>query len=82
MNHYFRGRWRPLIYGYNAGVKIRSANRVLWNQIEIGVVHFVSSPKPWEPFERFGAATAENVRKAGLEPLHERWRAHCNESTT
>ena len=40
LNHYFRGRWRPLPFGYNVGVKIRSVNRALWGQIE-HVVHVV-----------------------------------------
>ena len=33
LNHFFKGRWRPLPYGYNAGKKIYMAKRELWNQI-------------------------------------------------
>lgn len=77
LNHYFKGRWRPLPFGFNAGVKIRSADRKLWNQLEVAVIHFVAAPKPWE-LVRFDTSTTDHVQKAGLWPLHLRWRRQCN----
>ena len=47
LNHFFKGRWRPLPYGYNAGKKIYMAKRELWNQMQVGAIHFVGRPKPW-----------------------------------
>ena len=77
LNHHFRGRWNPLPFGFNAGVKIRSVDRRLWTQIQSTIIHFVASPKPWE-VTRFDPTTTEHVHKAGIWPLHMLWRRQCN----
>lgn len=78
MNHYFRGKWRKLPYGYNVGIKTRSVNRGLWNKIDIAVIHFVGSPKPWE-LHKFDNETSEHVRRAGQMTSHMRWRGQCDD---
>ena len=35
-------------YGYNAGKKIYMAKRELWKQMQVGAIHFVGRPKPWD----------------------------------
>ena len=37
INHYY-SQWRSLPFGYNMGKRILSANRRLWNRVEIAVV--------------------------------------------
>ena len=69
-NHHFKGRWTPLPYGYNMGVKTRKANRKLWTRTEVAIVHFVHRPKPWEA--ALAQPTAELWKLAeryNIEPL-------------
>ena len=78
LNHYFRGRWHQLPYGYNTGVKTRSVNRKMYSKIEVAVVHFVHRPKPWEDTLADPASPMSRlVRKMGIEPLVGAWRFHC-----
>ena len=78
LNHYFKGRWRQLPYGYNMGVKTRSVNRKLWARIDVAVVHFVHRPKPWE------ASLADRTspmsvftRKLDIDGVVRAWRWRC-----
>ena len=59
-------------------VKIMSADRRLWDKLDIAVIHFVASPKPWDTEVVDDERTGLHVRRAGLLPLHRRWRRQCN----
>jgi len=78
LNHYFKGRWRQLPYGYNVGVKVRAANRKLWARIEVAVVHYVHRPKPWESTLADPSSPMSKLAlRIGIEPLTRAWRFHC-----
>ena len=81
LNHFFKGRWRPLPYGYNAGKKIYMAKRELWNQMQVGAIHFVGRPKPWDvPYHPKSPPAAQLRNRLDATPLYNRWHEQCTVS--
>ena len=77
LNHYYRDRWRALPYGYNAGKKIYMAKRDLWNQMQLGAIHFVGRPKPWDVPHVPNPSAALLRSKLDATPLYNRWHEQC-----
>lgn len=44
---YFRGRWKPLPYIYNALKTLRIVHSALWRDEEVKCVHYILTDKPW-----------------------------------
>jgi lipopolysaccharide biosynthesis glycosyltransferase len=44
---YFRGKWRPLSYIYNALKTMRSIHKPLWRDEEVKCLHYILPDKPW-----------------------------------
>ncbi len=47
LNHYFRGRWQPLHYGYNALKTLAHQHPKMWDLTRVKNLHFILD-KPWE----------------------------------
>ncbi len=47
LNHYFRGRWQPLSYQYNALKTLSVHHRNLWDCRRVKNIHFILA-KPWK----------------------------------
>lgn len=47
LNHYFRGRWQALHYGYNALKTLATQHPALWDINRVKNLHFIID-KPWE----------------------------------
>ena len=78
LNHFFKGRWRPLPYGYNAGKKIYMAKRELWKQMQVGAIHFVGRPKPWDvPYNPTSPPAAQLRSRLDATPLYNKWHEQC-----
>ena len=81
LNHFFKGQWRPLPYGYNAGKKIYMAKRELWNQMQVGAIHFVGRPKPWDvPYNPTTLPAAQLRSRLDATPLYNKWHEQCPQS--
>ena len=81
LNHFFKGRWRPLPYGYNAGKKIYMAKRELWNQMQVGAIHFVGRPKPWDvPYNPTSPPAAQLRSRLDATLLYNKWHEQCPQS--
>ena len=77
LNHYYKGRWRPLPYGYNAAKRIYTAKRELWNQMQLGAIHFVGRPKPWDVPHNPNPPAAPLKGRRDETPLYNRWHEQC-----
>jgi lipopolysaccharide biosynthesis glycosyltransferase len=44
---YFRGKWKPLPYIYNALKTLRVVHKPLWRDEEVKCLHYILSDKPW-----------------------------------
>ena len=78
LNHYFRRTWRPLPYGYNAGVKMLSAAPKMWASLEVAVVHYVHRPKPWEAeLSDSGSPISTLARRMRTHEVMHEWRRLC-----
>ncbi|KAI0034294.1 nucleotide-diphospho-sugar transferase [Vararia minispora EC-137] len=47
LSEYFRGRWRPLPYVYNALKTLRDIHKSLWRDEEVRCLHYIFPQKPW-----------------------------------
>jgi lipopolysaccharide biosynthesis glycosyltransferase len=45
---FFKGRWKPLPYIYNALKTLRVIHSPLWQDEEIRCLHYILSQKPWQ----------------------------------
>lgn len=45
--HFFRGRWKPLPYVYNALKTLRIIHSPLWRDEHIKCIHYILHDKPW-----------------------------------
>lgn len=44
---FYKGRWKPLPWCYNALKTLRKAHQPLWRDEEIRCLHYILSVKPW-----------------------------------
>jgi hypothetical protein len=44
---YFRGKWKPLPYIYNALKTLRTVHKPLWRDEEVKCIHYILHDKPW-----------------------------------
>jgi len=45
---YFKGKWRPLPWYYNALKSLRVIHPQLWDEKEVRCLHYILKDKPWE----------------------------------
>lgn len=45
---FFRGRWKPLPYTYNALKTLRIIHPTLWRDEDVKCVHYILADKPWK----------------------------------
>ena len=44
---FYKGRWKPLPWSYNALKTLRKIHRPLWRDEEIRCLHYILAVKPW-----------------------------------
>jgi lipopolysaccharide biosynthesis glycosyltransferase len=64
---YFRGKWKPLPYIYNALKTLSVIHKPLWRDEEVKCVHYILSDKPWQ------ARIGEPGTGGDFERLHRWW---------
>ena len=47
LSNYFRGRWKPLSWRYNALKTLRIIHAPLWRDDEVRCLHYILHDKPW-----------------------------------
>jgi len=47
LNEFFKGKWVPLSYTYNALKTLRTCHTSMWEDKAIRNVHYIMSDKPW-----------------------------------
>ena len=47
LSDYFRGRWKPLSWRYNALKTLRIIHTPLWSDDEVRCLHYILHDKPW-----------------------------------
>ena len=45
---FFRGRWKPISYVYNALKTVRVIHPSLWRDEDVKCVHYILGDKPWK----------------------------------
>jgi Glycosyl transferase family 8 len=45
---FFRGRWKPLPWVYNALKTLRATHQNLWHDEEVRCLHYIFPEKPWK----------------------------------
>ena len=54
------------------------AKRELWNQMQVGAIHFVGRPKPWDvPYKPTSPPAAQLRNRLDATPLFNRWHEQC-----
>ena len=44
----FRGRWKPILWKYNALKTLRVIHKSLWSDREVKCIHYILADKPWK----------------------------------
>lgn len=47
LSEYFKGKWRPIPWYFNALRSLHSVHPVLWRENEIRCLHYIFADKPW-----------------------------------
>lgn len=47
LSYYFKDKWVPLPYTYNALKTLRSAHEPIWRDDKAKIIHYILSDKPW-----------------------------------
>lgn len=48
MAHFFKDKWKPLPYVYNALKTLRILHAPLWRDKDIRCLHYILNDKPWK----------------------------------
>ncbi|KAF8912780.1 nucleotide-diphospho-sugar transferase [Gymnopilus junonius] len=48
LSEFFRGKWQPISWYYNALRSLRNVHPVLWSKNEIRCLHYIYADKPWQ----------------------------------
>ncbi|EPQ60695.1 nucleotide-diphospho-sugar transferase [Gloeophyllum trabeum ATCC 11539] len=67
LSEFFKGRWKPLPWCYNALKTLRIIHKPLWRDEEIRCLHYILHDKPWH--RRIGAEGADEQ----YEDMHKWW---------
>jgi lipopolysaccharide biosynthesis glycosyltransferase len=51
---FFRGKWKPLPWVYNALKTLRVTHKTLWRDEEVRCLHYILADKPWKARVREG----------------------------
>ena len=61
LSHYFKHRWTPLPYTYNALKTLREAHSEIWRDEHAKIIHYILSDKPWDDPSREKSDFVPNV---------------------
>jgi len=48
LSEYFKGKWRPISWYYNALRSLRNSHPAMWCNNEIRCLHYIFADKPWQ----------------------------------
>ncbi|KDR85114.1 hypothetical protein GALMADRAFT_233742 [Galerina marginata CBS 339.88] len=48
LSEYFKGKWQPISWYYNALRSLHNVHPVMWSESEIRCLHYIFADKPWQ----------------------------------
>jgi len=65
---FFKGRWMPLPYIYNALKTLRVIHKDLWSDDDVKCIHYILTDKPWlsRPSKQNGHSAADEHHAVNL----------------
>lgn len=67
LSDYFKARWKPIPWYYNALRSLRNAHPQIWADHEIRCLHYIFADKPWQ------SRTPPNGLDAGFDVMNQWW---------
>jgi lipopolysaccharide biosynthesis glycosyltransferase len=67
LSEYFKGKWKPLSWYYNALRSLRNSHPAMWCNNEIRCLHYIFADKPWQ-----SRITAQGTEK-GFDVMNKWW---------